>query len=147
MILKNKKTMILFLCFLTFFLLIRSIHKFHVKERYTENRFNDSKITTKISSDMLDATIIEPKYIESIITDTIYRDRAVPVQEITCEPKMESFNKINVNEISTHTDNENDTVEFTNNVNINGTLDIKDRIKVNDKVLFNYDKDSKTLII
>lgn len=147
MISKNQKAMMLFLCFFTFLLLIRSIHNFHVKEKYTDNISNDSIITTNISSDMLDATIVEPEYIESIITDTIYRDPIVPVQEITCEPKMESFNKINVNEISTHTDNENDHVEFTNNVNINGTLDVKEKIKINDKVLFNYDKDSKTLII
>ena len=146
MISKNQKAMLLFLCFFTFLLMIRSIHNFHVKEKYTNNILDDLVIT-KTSSDMLDATIVEPEYIESIITDTIYRDPIVPVQEITCEPKMESFNKINVNEISTHTDNENDNVEFSNNVKINGVLDVKEKIKINDKVLFNYDKDSKTLII
>lgn len=136
-----QRMVIMFVFFLVFLLMIRIVHKVHIRETYAD--VTDMSVTSQTSNSMLDATTVEPDYIE--VTDTIYVTPDVPVETITCEPKNDSFDKINVNEISTHTDNAN--VQFTNNVNINGTLEVKGTIKMNDKVLFNYDEDSKTLRI
>jgi hypothetical protein len=106
-----------------------------------ENNRVDTSIE-KVSSSYLDATIVEPEFIE--ITDTIYVEPKVPVNEVTCEPRQESFNKINVDEIHTHTTEETNNIDFMNDVNINGTLNVN-KIKMNDKELFTYDTASKTL--
>ena len=140
---KNIKTIVmLMIVFFHFLLMIRYLHNFHVKETYMDEDNGEYTSMEKVSSSYLDATTVEPKYIE--ITDTIYVEPKVPVNEITCEPRQDSFNKINVDEIHTHTEEETHNIDFMNDVNINGTLNVN-KIKMNDKVLFTYDTASKTL--
>lgn len=137
-----KRIVMLMVVFFNFLLMIRYLHKVHIKETYMdENNRVDTSIE-KVSSSYLDATIVEPEFIE--ITDTIYVEPKVPVNEVTCEPRQESFNKINVDEIHTHTTEETNNIDFMNDVNINGTLNVN-KIKMNDKELFTYDTASKTL--
>ena len=139
---KNIKTIVmLMIVFFHFLLMIRYLHNFHVKETYTEENNREYTSMESVTSSYLDANINEPEYIE--ITDTIYVEPKVPVNEVTCEPRQESFNKINVDEIHTHTE-ETQNIDFMNDVNINGTLNVN-KIKMNDKVLFTYDTASKTL--
>ena len=132
----------LMIVFFHFLLMIRYLHNFHVKETYTEENSNEDNSIEKVSSNYLDATTVEQELIE--ITDTIYVKPNVPVNEVTCEPRQESFDKINVDEIRANTADETQNIDFMNDVNVNGTLNVN-KLKINDKVLFTYDTASKTL--
>lgn len=125
-----------------FLVIIRYLHNKHVK---IETYLSTSNIEN-VSSSILDSTHVEPEYIE--VTDTVYvQPTNVPVQEITCEPQVDSFNKINVDTINKqNTSHENNTIDFMTDVNINGTLNVNE-IKMNNRTLFTYDSASNTLRI
>ena len=123
-----------------FLVIIRYLHNNHVRvETYTSSVQN-------VSNSILNSKSVEPKYIE--VTDTVFVEPPnVPVKKITCNPQTDSFDKINVDTINKlNTSHENNTIDFMNDVNINGTLNVNE-IKMNNRTLFTYDSASNTLRI
>ena len=61
----------------------------------------------------------------------------------TCTPTPTSFGEISVNKINTYNDDV-DSIEFNNNVLVNGTLNARN-IKIKNNEVFTYDANTNTL--
>jgi hypothetical protein len=66
----------------------------------------------------------------------------IPVIQ-TCTPTPTSFGEISVNKINTYNDDV-DSIEFNNNVLVNGTLNARN-IKIKNNEVFTYDANTNTL--